>query len=150
MIVIFVKMCKMITSTATFYIFSKFKFWGGFNGVQGEKMTQNYLFQSVTLYISGTVYHIDEILVRRCKAMISPSVSLFSEKIKKMQHCKYWHILVFSLSNSFLINSCFSSSSIKKKNKFWGVLHLLQMRMIFYKIAVLLLEVKQLKVLLCR
>ena len=43
-----------------FFIFPKFWFFG-FLGRRGQKMTHNYQFQSVTLYISGTVDHIIKI-----------------------------------------------------------------------------------------
>ena len=43
----------------------------GARGIKREKMTENYQFQSVLLYISGTVDHIIEILI-----MISPGVFL--------------------------------------------------------------------------
>ena len=50
-----------------FFIFPKFWFFG-FLGRRGQKMTHNYQFQSVTLYISGTVDHtikIFDILVNK-------------------------------------------------------------------------------------
>ena len=55
-------MCKMI-SPAIFFIFSKFWFFGflGEGDVKKQKMTHNDQFQSVALYISGTVDHIIKI-----------------------------------------------------------------------------------------
>ena len=46
-------------------------------GIKGQKMTQNYQFQSDRLYTSGTVDHI----------IISPGVFLYV--FKKTQNCKY-------------------------------------------------------------
>ena len=60
-------------------IFGGFFFGGG--GVKGQKMTYNYQFQYVLLYISATVDHIIKILI-----MIFTGVFIF---FKKMQHCQY-------------------------------------------------------------
>ena len=61
----------MVISPENFSIFQNFDFWG-FSGVKGEKMTYNYRFQYVLLYILGTVDHIIEILI-----MISTGVFLY-------------------------------------------------------------------------
>ena len=47
----------MISPEIFFRFFKILIFWV-FRGVKGQKMTLNYQFQSVTLYISGTVDHI--------------------------------------------------------------------------------------------
>ena len=47
---------------------------------------------------------------------------------------KFLHCLLASF-NSFLMNSCFSSSSINAKQKFWVVLHLLHMCVIFFLVC---------------
>ena len=68
-----VHMCKMMISQAFFFIFSKFRFFcvfregegGGGGVVKGQKLTENYQFQSVTLYILGTVDHIIKIFGRQ-------------------------------------------------------------------------------------
>ena len=58
MIVVFGTMCKMMRSLAIFFFFFS-KFWFLFLWerveVKGQKMTHNYQFQSVKLYISRTV-----------------------------------------------------------------------------------------------
>ena len=58
MIVVFGTMCKMMISLAIFFFFFS-KFWFLFLWerveVKGQKMTHNYQFQSVKLYISRTV-----------------------------------------------------------------------------------------------
>ena len=46
-------------------VFSAFLGRGEGGGVKGQKLTQNYQFQSVTLYISGTVDHIIKIFGRQ-------------------------------------------------------------------------------------
>ena len=107
-----VRMCKMIYP-AIFFIFSKFRFFG-FLGevVKGQKMTHNYQFQSVTLYISTTVDHI-------IKIFVVPVVFLYFIFFL-IQYCKYYnsYICYFPTSTVFLINSCFSSSAINVKQKF--------------------------------
>ena len=55
------KCIKWMISPATFFIFSKFWFLGVLGGIKGQKMTQNYQFQSVTLFIARTVDHIIKI-----------------------------------------------------------------------------------------
>ena len=89
--------------------------------------------QFVLLYISGTVDHIIEILI-----MISTGVFLYF--FLKMQHCKYWNYFVFywPTSTVFLIIICFSSSSVNAKKKFWGVIHLLHVCVIFCFLCVFL------------
>ena len=58
-------MCKMITSPDTFSFFKILSFrrfrGGGWGGVKGQKVTHNYQFQSVTIYISRAVDHIIKI-----------------------------------------------------------------------------------------
>ena len=55
-------MCRMMISAAFFFFFIFSKLWYfGFLGGQKGKKDPNCQFQSVTLYISGTVYHIIEI-----------------------------------------------------------------------------------------
>ena len=83
-------------SQGFFFFFHFFKIlifwifrWGEGGRVKGEKMTHNYQFHSVTLYISRTVDHMIKIVstqVHRCK-IISPGASLYF--LKKIQHCKY-------------------------------------------------------------
>ena len=58
-----------------FWIFRKLG--EGMGRKNGKKMTYNYQFQSVTLYISGTVDHIMKFLVHRCKIMIPPGVFIY-------------------------------------------------------------------------
>ena len=48
-------------SPANFFSVFKVLIFGDFRGVYGQKMTQNYQFQSVILYISGSVDHVIEI-----------------------------------------------------------------------------------------
>ena len=62
-------------SPANFFIFQNFDF-GVFIGVKGQKMTYNYQFQYVLLYISGTVDHQD-------------FDNVFLYIFVKMQYCKY-------------------------------------------------------------
>ena len=50
-------MCKMMISPGIFHFFKILIFWF-LRGVKGQILTSNYQFQSVTLYISGTVDHI--------------------------------------------------------------------------------------------
>ena len=80
MIAICVHMCKMI-SLKLFSFFENFNFLV-FRELKGQKMIQNYQFQTVKLSISGTVDHI----------MIQPVVYYF---FKKMQHCKYFFFFFF-------------------------------------------------------
>ena len=79
MIFVLVHMCKMTISRTCFFNFPKFWFFrvfffGGGGGVKGQKMTQNYQFKSVTLYILRTVDNIIRLLVYRCKMIISLGV----------------------------------------------------------------------------
>ena len=61
-----VHMCKMVISPAfSFFFFCHFfkiLFFQVFNGLEGQKMIQNYQFQFVMLYISGTVDHIIKVI----------------------------------------------------------------------------------------
>ena len=86
-----------------FFIFQNFNFWV-FRGVKGQKMTQNYQFQTVTLCISGTVDHIKIfatiIKCKRCKLMISPKAFL-SIFFKKMQHCFLNKYLFFKFISKY-------------------------------------------------
>ena len=92
-------------------------------GVKEQKMTHNYQLQSVTLYMSRTVYrsYYQDILVHWCKIMTSPgvflSLSFFLKynivNIKILIYIFYW-----LTSTVFLINSGFSSSSMNTKQKF--------------------------------
>ena len=53
-----VHLCKMMTSPAIIFIFSKFWLFVFLGGrVKGQNMTHNYQFQSIILYISRTVDH---------------------------------------------------------------------------------------------
>ena len=52
-----VHVCKIIVSLGAFFILSKFQFWGGCEGVKGQKMTQNDKKISVALHISGIMHH---------------------------------------------------------------------------------------------
>ena len=54
----FVYICKKMLSEAIFFIFFKILIFRVLTEVKRQKMTQNDQFQSVTLYISGTVDHI--------------------------------------------------------------------------------------------
>ena len=72
--------CKMVISSAIFFSFSKFCF--GFLGV-GQKMTHNFKFQSVTLYLKIIS---SRFLVYMCKIMLSAGVILI---FKQTLHCKY-------------------------------------------------------------
>ena len=67
---------------------------------KGQKMVWNYQFQSVTLCISGTLDHVIEILLHRCKIMISPGVVLYFFKKCSIVNIK---IILFlsALLNSF-------------------------------------------------
>ena len=56
-----VHICKMI-SPALFFHFCKILIFFVFRRVKLQKLTQNYQFQSVTFFISGTVGHIIKIL----------------------------------------------------------------------------------------
>ena len=67
---------KIMISPAIFFIFSKFWFFWFLGGrVKGQKMTHNYQFQSVTLYISRTVSW--RLLLHMYKLKISPGVFLY-------------------------------------------------------------------------
>ena len=50
--------CTMMISSAILSFFQNYDF-SGFYSVKGQKMTQNYQFQSVLLFIAGTVDHIE-------------------------------------------------------------------------------------------
>ena len=90
----------------------------GYQGLKWEKMTQNDKQFYLTPYLRNrTSYDFiisSRYLVRRCKIMISSSGFLYFLKIQQPSQQFF-----------FLISSCFSSSSINAKQKFWGVLHVL-------------------------
>ena len=122
-----VYICKMLMSPANFFIFQHFDFWGfRGGGVKGQKMTYNYQFQYVLLYISGTVDHTIEILI-----MISTGIFLYFFLNSTMQIFKLFCFLLAHL-NRFFNNYCFWSSSVNAKKKFWGVPHLVHICAIFY------------------
>ena len=50
----------VVTLVIIFHFFKILIFWV-FKGIKGQKMTQNYQFQSIILYISRTVNHIIKI-----------------------------------------------------------------------------------------
>ena len=72
--------------------------------------------------------------VHRYEIMVSPGDFLYFPSF--FFFCKYWNTYIFywPTSTVFLISSCFSSSPINAKQKFWGVPHLLQMCVIFHHI----------------
>ena len=93
----------MLISPGAFSFFQNFDFWV-FRGVKGQRMTQNYQFQTVTLCKSGTVDHIIKIFVtiikcKRCKLMISPSVFLYF--FKKIEHCFLNKYLFFKFISKY-------------------------------------------------
>ena len=94
-------------------------------------MAWNYQFQCLTLYISGTLDHVIEILLHRCKIMISPGVFLYFFKKCSIVNVKIILFLLAHLNCFFLIIIWFSSSSVNAKKKFWVVPHLLHMCVIF-------------------
>ena len=61
-----------VSISQQFFSFFKTLIFEVFRGVKRQKMAQNYQFQYVMLYISGTVDHIIEILI-----MISTGVFLY-------------------------------------------------------------------------
>ena len=68
--------------------------------------------------------------------MISPGVLLFIYVKYNIVNTKIFTFFIGPLQLFFLMNSCFSSSSINAKQKFWGVSHLLHMcviLLVFYK-----------------
>ena len=89
-----------------------------------QKMAWNYQFQCLTLYISGTLDHVIEILLHRCKIMISPGVVLYFFKKCNIVNIKIILFLSALLNSFVLINIWFSSSSVNAKKKFWVVPHL--------------------------
>ena len=93
-----VNMCKLMISH-----FFKILIFRAFRGVKVQKMTHNYQFLSITLYIFGTVDHIIRFLVHKCKIIIFPVVFLCL--FNKPQRFLLAHF------NRFF-NSCFLSSSI--------------------------------------
>ena len=120
-----VHMSKMIISPAVSFFILMLIFWF-FRRVKG----QNYQFYSVMFYISGTVDHVINIFVCRCKIIMFPGVFLYFYFFKKCIIVNVKIILFFKWLTStvfFLINSCFSSSSVNARNKFWVVPHLLHM-----------------------
>ena len=73
-----VHMCKMMISPCSFFIFSKFWFFGFTEWIKGQKMTHNYQFQSAALYIAKAVEHVKtKYLVQRCKIVVSPGVFVY-------------------------------------------------------------------------
>ena len=69
--------CKIMISPAIFFMFSKFWFFRFLGGrVKGQKMTHNYQFQSVTLYISRTIGQHMKIVGTQV-IMVSPGVFLY-------------------------------------------------------------------------
>ena len=86
--------------------------WGGGEG-KGQKMTDDYLFQSVCLYLRNYRSYHQDFLVHRCKILIYPGVFLYFLKKYNILNMK---ILTFFIGLTvFLLNSCFSSSSINAK-----------------------------------
>ena len=63
--------------TPTIFLFFQNSNFSGFNAAKGQKMTQNYQFQSVTHSISQERWIISKFLVHRCKIMIFPGVFLY-------------------------------------------------------------------------
>ena len=100
------------------YNVSKFSFFPK----KRQKMTQNYQFQSITLYISKIVDHIIKIFDIQGQDDISRCFSLLFKKY--IQHCNYKNSYQ-PTSTVYLINTCFPSSSINAKKKYRGVPHLL-------------------------
>ena len=70
-----VHMCKSFSSKV--FHFFKILIYGVFRGVKGQKITQNYQFQYIMLYISGPVGYIIKTLI-----MISTGAFLFFFKKK--------------------------------------------------------------------
>ena len=101
--------CKMVMSPSIFFIFQSFDF------SEGQVMTQNCQFQSVTFHISGTVNHIIKILGTQVYLMIPPGVSHHFFKKCNIVNIKNSHVFYWPTSTVLLINSCFSSSSINAK-----------------------------------
>ena len=93
-----VNMCKLMISH-----FFKILIFRAFRGVKVQKMTHNYQFLSIALYIFGTVDHIIRVLVHKCEIIIFPVAFLCL--FNKSQRFLLAHF------NSFF-NSCFLSSSI--------------------------------------
>ena len=115
-----------------YIIFSKFRFSRLLWGVKGQNTAQNDIKIWSSCYVSKEPYIIRLwFMVHMCKIMIFPGVFLcVSEKI---QHCKYLNYYVFYwvTSTFFLIDTCFSSSSINAKKKFWDMPYLLHMCVVF-------------------
>ena len=105
--------CEKDDISSNFFCFFKIVIfwvfrWGGGKRV---RMTNNYQFQSVTLYITRTVDHIIKIFgTQLCFSLFFFENTTFY--VLTFLHF-YWPI-----STVFLTNSCFSSSSINAKQKF--------------------------------
>ena len=70
--------------------------------VEGQRMTQNYQFQSVILHVSGTVDHI-KVFFTKLENTISPGVFLFFfKKNTTLQILKFLSFLCVHF-NSFLV-----------------------------------------------
>ena len=131
--------CKMIISSGVFLIFSKlwfFRLLGGSEGKKWPKMRKNFLLclicQEPYIIWSSFMIHLSNRIKPAgffYKIMISPGVflHLFLSLFFIFVNIKIPTFFVGQLQQFFLINSCFSSSSINAKQKFWGVPHLLYM-----------------------
>ena len=120
---------KMMISPAIFFVvfFFNSDFSGGFFGGEGGKGKKLPIITNLSLShsMSQELWIISSrFLVHICKIMISPSVLLFFLKYN-LQPCFFYDTV-------FLINSCFSSSSINAKQKFRGVPHLPHLLLIFW------------------
>ena len=132
-----------------FSIFQNFDFPGCQGGEKAQKMTQNdkksCLFKILiflgfrgtkgqkvhhALYLRNCRYISSRFLVHMCK-IISP-VFFFSFFFFKCNIFNIKIIVFYWLTATvFVLNNCFSSSSVNARNKFWGVPHLLHICVIF-------------------
>ena len=90
------------------------------------------LWFEIMLHISGTVDHI--III-----MIYAGVFLYFLKKYDIVNVKIIYIFYLPTLTVFLINSCFSNSSINAEQQFWGVPHLFHMCVIFVIILVFIM-----------
>ena len=106
---------------------------GGRGGsVEGQKMAQNDQKLSVSLPISRTVPHMFVVFGTRVKWWYLQQIFSFFKNFENflITHSPFLNFLLAHF-NSFLISSCFSSSSVNLKQKFWSMPYLLHMSVIF-------------------
>ena len=125
-----VHMYKMISPGI--FIVSKFLSFGFLGGKRVKTDLK------VPISVCWTVYLFPELLiissrflVRRCKKLTSPGVFLILLKECNIANIKIILFFIGPLQQFFVINICFSSSSVNAKKKFWDVPQLLHICAIF-------------------